>query len=72
VGAPCGANGWLSATGSGPDPQLAAEYQQLKQDLSERFSDDRLSYAAGKRDFVARVLARSGISLTFNRRAGTG
>lgn len=45
------------------DPGLAAEYQQLKRDLSQRFPDDGPSYAAGKREFVARVLARSGIAL---------
>ena len=51
------------------DPRLAAEYQQLKQDLSQRFPTDGTAYAAGKRNFVARVLARSGITLTFNRPA---
>ena len=46
------------------DPDLAAEYQQLKHNLSRRFPADGAAYAAGKRDFVARVLARSGIFLT--------
>ena len=46
------------------DPALVAKYQQLKQDLSQQFPDDGLSYSAGKREFVAMVLARSGIRLS--------
>jgi GrpB-like predicted nucleotidyltransferase (UPF0157 family) len=45
------------------DPRLADQYQQLKQELSRRFPNDGVSYAAGKREFVAMVLARSGIRL---------
>jgi GrpB-like predicted nucleotidyltransferase (UPF0157 family) len=45
------------------DPQLTAEYQQLKQDLARRFPNDGVSYVTGKQEFVAMVLARSGISL---------
>jgi GrpB-like predicted nucleotidyltransferase (UPF0157 family) len=45
------------------EPSLAAEYQHLKDDLAWRFPNDGASYVAGKREFVAMVLARSGISL---------
>jgi GrpB-like predicted nucleotidyltransferase (UPF0157 family) len=45
------------------DPQLTAEYQRLKRDLARRFRNDGVSYATGKREFVAMVLARSGIPL---------
>jgi GrpB-like predicted nucleotidyltransferase (UPF0157 family) len=44
------------------DPELAARYQQLKQDLA-RTAPDLERYSAGKRSFVADVLARAGISL---------
>jgi GrpB-like predicted nucleotidyltransferase (UPF0157 family) len=48
------------------DPELVAEYAALKLRLAEEHPDDIAAYTAGKRDFVGRVLARSGLS--FGRR----
>ena len=48
------------------DPALVAEYAALKLGLAEKHSEDIEAYLAGKRDFVGRVLAGSGI--TFGRR----
>lgn len=44
------------------DPALRQEYQALKLHLA-RTHDDVTAYTAGKRDFVARVLATAGITL---------
>lgn len=44
------------------DPQLARQYQDLKRQLG-RSAGDLSGYTAGKRDFVAAVLARSGVEL---------
>jgi GrpB-like predicted nucleotidyltransferase (UPF0157 family) len=44
------------------DPQLARQYQDLKRQLG-RSAGDLSQYTAGKRDFVAAVLARSGVEL---------
>jgi GrpB-like predicted nucleotidyltransferase (UPF0157 family) len=41
------------------DPALAAEYEALKQRLAEEYASDVDAYTAGKRAFVARVLART-------------
>ncbi|HET9638172.1 MAG TPA: GrpB family protein [Allosphingosinicella sp.] len=38
------------------DPALAAEYAALKQDLAQRFPDNRSAYTDGKSGFVTRVL----------------
>ena len=48
------------------DPALAAEYEGLKLRLAQEHSQDAAAYTAGKRDFVARVLASAGIK--FGRR----
>ncbi len=45
------------------DPALAAEYEALKLRLAEAYGDRIGEYTAGKRDFVARVLARARIEL---------
>jgi GrpB-like predicted nucleotidyltransferase (UPF0157 family) len=45
------------------DSTLLAEYQALKLRLAEEHSDDLGAYTNGKRDFVIRVLADSGIQL---------
>ncbi len=37
-------------------PEVAAEYAALKQDLAERFADDREAYTDAKSDFVRRLL----------------
>jgi GrpB-like predicted nucleotidyltransferase (UPF0157 family) len=39
------------------NPALATAYEQLKRDLAARYPDDRLSYTAGKEEFIAEVLA---------------
>lgn len=39
------------------DTALACEYLALKQDLAERYRDDRLRYTNEKAPFVARVIA---------------
>ena len=43
------------------DPALAAEYETLKLGLAQEHADDRQAYTAGKRAFVARVLASAGL-----------
>ena len=43
------------------DPQLLAEYQELKVRLGREHPDDIAGYTAGKRRFVTRVLALSGL-----------
>jgi GrpB-like predicted nucleotidyltransferase (UPF0157 family) len=43
------------------DPELLAEYEALKLRLAEEHGTDLASYTAGKRAFVARVLATVGI-----------
>jgi GrpB-like predicted nucleotidyltransferase (UPF0157 family) len=43
------------------DPTLAAEYEALKLRLAEQHREDVGAYTAGKRAFVARVLASAGI-----------
>ncbi len=48
------------------DPALAAEYETLKLRLAREHADDVTAYTAGKRAFVARVLASAG--LQFGRR----
>ena len=40
-------------------PGAAAEYARLKFALAEKYSDDRASYTAGKRSFIAEVLAKA-------------
>ena len=45
------------------DPELRAEYEQLKQELAVAHPDDRVAYTAGKRALVGRVLAAAGIEL---------
>lgn len=42
------------------DPALAAEYEALKLRLAREHNEDAAAYTAGKRAFVARVLAGSG------------
>jgi GrpB-like predicted nucleotidyltransferase (UPF0157 family) len=39
------------------DPEVAAEYESLKQDLAVRYPEDRLSYTEGKDAFIISVLA---------------
>ena len=48
------------------DPGLVAEYVALKLQLAQEHPDDLGAYTAGKREFVGRVLASSGLS--FGRR----
>jgi GrpB-like predicted nucleotidyltransferase (UPF0157 family) len=48
------------------DPALVAEYEALKLRLAQEHHDDAAAYTAGKRVFVARVLASAGIQ--FGRR----
>jgi GrpB-like predicted nucleotidyltransferase (UPF0157 family) len=48
------------------DPELVAEYAALKLRLAQEHPEDIKAYTAGKREFVGRVLARSGLS--FGRR----
>ena len=43
------------------DPELRAEYEQLKQELAAAHPDDRVVSTAGKRALVGRVLAAAGI-----------
>jgi GrpB-like predicted nucleotidyltransferase (UPF0157 family) len=38
-------------------PETMAEYRELKQDLARRHQQDRPAYLAGKRPFIARILA---------------
>jgi GrpB-like predicted nucleotidyltransferase (UPF0157 family) len=45
------------------NPALAAEYQALKLQLAQEHREDVAAYTAGKRAFVARVLASAGIQL---------
>jgi len=45
------------------DAALAAEYEQLKLDLSTQHGVYDKAYAQAKRPFVARVLATAGIEL---------
>jgi GrpB-like predicted nucleotidyltransferase (UPF0157 family) len=45
------------------DPELAAEYEALKLQLAEDHRDDLAAYTAGKRAFVAGVLATAGVGL---------
>lgn len=45
------------------DPALAGEYAALKLRLAREHGDDIAAYTAGKRAFVARVLASAGIQL---------
>ena len=44
------------------DSALAAEYDALKRRLADTHGDDVNAYTAGKREFVARVLASAGLS----------
>ena len=44
------------------DRALAEEYALLKQRLAGRYPSDERAYTAGKREFVARVLASAGVS----------
>jgi GrpB-like predicted nucleotidyltransferase (UPF0157 family) len=44
------------------DAELAAEYEALKLRLAREHPDDRFAYTAGKREFVARVLAAHGLA----------
>ena len=37
-------------------PQLAQEYAHLKQELAQRFPQDREAYTEGKTPFVGRIL----------------
>jgi GrpB-like predicted nucleotidyltransferase (UPF0157 family) len=48
------------------EPEIIREYAALKLRLAEEHPDDIEAYTAGKREFVGRVLASSGIS--FGRR----
>lgn len=41
------------------DPATAQAYAELKQDLAQRFRQDREAYTAGKTGFVAEVLGRA-------------
>lgn len=45
------------------DPTLAAEYETLKLRLVQEHRDDMQAYTAGKRAFVASVLASAGLEL---------
>jgi GrpB-like predicted nucleotidyltransferase (UPF0157 family) len=45
------------------DPALADEYEALKQRLAQEHHEDVAAYTAGRRVFVARVLANAGIHL---------
>lgn len=40
-------------------PELAAEYMQLKFTLADRHPDDRVSYSKGKASFIRAVLAKA-------------
>jgi GrpB-like predicted nucleotidyltransferase (UPF0157 family) len=44
------------------DPALAAEYEALKLRLARAHPSDIAAYTAGKRSFVVRVLAHSGVT----------
>lgn len=41
------------------NPQLAKEYSELKQELAEKFTNDRKSYTQAKSQFIARILSIS-------------
>ncbi|WP_232820527.1 GrpB family protein, partial [Halorussus litoreus] len=41
------------------NPEVAAEYGQLKRELAETYPDDRASYTEAKGEFVERVLAEA-------------
>jgi GrpB-like predicted nucleotidyltransferase (UPF0157 family) len=45
------------------EERLRTDYQSLKQRLAAAHPDDLAAYTAGKREFVARVLAAAGITL---------
>jgi GrpB-like predicted nucleotidyltransferase (UPF0157 family) len=45
------------------DPGLVSEYEELKRRLVREHGGDVAAYTAGKRRFVARVIARAGIRL---------
>jgi GrpB-like predicted nucleotidyltransferase (UPF0157 family) len=45
------------------EPALAGEYEALKLRLAQEHREDLAAYTAGKRAFVARVLASAGIQL---------
>lgn len=40
-------------------PEEAAEYQRLKEDLAQRFREDRRAYSDGKDEFIAMILDRA-------------
>jgi GrpB-like predicted nucleotidyltransferase (UPF0157 family) len=40
-------------------PEIAREYSELKQDLADRFPDDRGAYTQGKEEFVRSILDRT-------------
>lgn len=40
------------------DPSTARAYERLKEELAQRYSNDRDAYTEGKAEFVARVLGR--------------
>jgi GrpB-like predicted nucleotidyltransferase (UPF0157 family) len=45
------------------DPELVGAYRDLKRRLADEHPGDLSAYTAGKRDFVATVLAGAGIEL---------
>jgi GrpB-like predicted nucleotidyltransferase (UPF0157 family) len=45
------------------EPALTAEYEALKLRLAQEHREDLAAYTAGKRAFVARILANAGIQL---------
>ena len=40
-------------------PQIAAQYQQLKETLAARYADDRATYTAGKEKFIRHTLRKA-------------
>ncbi len=40
-------------------PDVAEEYARLKQDLAQKYPEDRVSYTNGKEDFIASVIVRA-------------
>jgi GrpB-like predicted nucleotidyltransferase (UPF0157 family) len=44
-------------------PELAADYEELKRELAERFGEDRRGYSDAKTDFIAHAVRSSSRAL---------
>jgi len=44
------------------NPEVVKEYENLKVELSEKFSDDRKSYTAAKNEFIASIIEKEKVS----------